>query len=198
MGKVISFIIILSLFLALFSAFLVLNRTPKSMSEADKQAALAKMLGRKPNLAEANAPTGNVEYKGKYGTFMYPAMAKIYTSRDPGISKNESVLEIFSFDITDPRLIFYFDVNQNPTNTTSFDDIPSVTLRKDPTRGYQQSKITADGQKGLVFTRTGDNAEKSGFFIVNGRLYSISITGSDSKEIINLFNNVVLTLQFVK
>jgi hypothetical protein len=198
MKKVFYFSVILVLALALFSALLVLNRTTKTMSKAQEQAALAKMLGRKPNLDLKDAPTGNVQYKGKYGAFMYPAMAKIYTYRDPSVVANKAELEIFSFDIADPRLIFYFDVNNNPGNLTNIDDIAAVKLREDKTRGYQQSEILADGQRGLIFTRIDLQSEKSGFFIVNSKIYSISVTGNDSKEVENLFDNIIKTLQFLK
>jgi len=167
------------------------------MSEAEKKTALAKMLGRKPNLDVKDAPTGNVVYKGKYASFMYPAMAKIYTYRDPNVAADKTELELFSFDISDPRLVFNLNVNQNP-NILSLDDIPAVRLREDKSRGYSQAEISIDGEQGLAFTRPGDQSEKSGFFVVGGKTYSLSVTGNDAKEVVNLFDNVIKTLKFAK
>lgn len=184
---------------AALSAFLVLNRTTKTMSEAEKNAALAKMLGRKPNLTAQAVPTGNVSYKGKYASFMYPAMAKIYTYKDAGELANKTEVDSFAFDIADPRLTVYFLVNQNPTNIANLDEIPAVALREDKSQGYQQAEILIDGQKGLSFTKIDlQQSEKSGFFIVNDKIYSFSVIGSDAKEVINLFANLIETLKFIK
>jgi hypothetical protein len=198
MRKFFYFSIVLVLIIAALSVFFVLNRTTKTMSETEKRAALAQILGRKPNLDLKDAPTGNVLYKGKYGSFMYPAKAKIYTYRDSVAAANKTEIETFSFDIDSPRLIFYFDVNNNSGNVTDINEISSVRLREDKSRGYQQSEILADGQNGLAFTRIDLQSEKSGFFIVNGKIYSISVTGNDDKEVVNLFDNVVKSLQFAK
>jgi hypothetical protein len=198
MKKVFYFIVALILVISALAVFLVLNRTTKTMSKAESEAALAKMLGRKPNLDVKAVPTGNVTYKGKYATFMYPAMAKIYTYRDPSEIADKAIIEKFSFDITDPRLTVYLVVDQNPTNVTVLDDVSAVMLREDKTRGYQQSEILANGQKGLAFIKPGDQSEKAGFFIVNGRIYSISVTGNDIKEVVNLFDNIIKSLRFLK
>ncbi len=197
MRKVIYLLVALVVLLALLSAFLILNRTSKPLSKAEEQAALAQILGRKPNLDVKNPPTGNVLYQGKYTSFLYPAMAKIYTYKDPAELANKAEVESFSFDIAAPRLIFNYSVVQNPPNLLTLEDIPSVRLREDKTRGYEQSDILADGQKGLAFVRIDvQSAEKTGFFIVNGKTYTIAVTGNDSKEVANLFDNIISTLQF--
>jgi hypothetical protein len=198
MKKIFYFTVALILIVAMLSVFLILNRTTKTMSKAESEAALAKMLGRKPNLDVKNTPTGNVLYKGKYVSFMYPAIATIYTYRDPAAASDKTEIENFSFDISDPRLVCNFSVEQNLSNNISLDDISGVRLREDKSRGYQQSEILADGQKGLAFTQSGDQSEKSGFFIVNSKIYSLSVTGNDIKEVVNLFDNIIKTLQFVK
>jgi hypothetical protein len=199
MKKIFYFVIALILVIAAISAFLVLNRTTKTMSKAESEAALAKMLGRKPNLDVKDAPTGNVAYNGKYVYLMYPAMAKIYTYRDPGSLTDKNMVENFSFDIADPRLIFNLGVSQNPDSVMSLDDISAVRLREDKSRGYQQAEASVDGQKGLTFTRSDQQqSEKTGIFMVNGKTYSISVTGNDTKEVANLFDNVIKSLRFLK
>jgi len=90
-------------------------------------------------------------------------------------------------------------VNQNPTNIANLDEIPAVALREDKSQGYQQAEILIDGQKGLSFTKIDlQQSEKSGFFIVNDKIYSFSVIGSDAKEVINLFANLIETLKFIK
>ena len=182
------------MFLISIAVYLIVSKPPKFMSSQEKEAAIAQILGRKPNLTD-NTSKGNVVYKGKYTSFIYPAAAKIYSYRDEGLKRNTSVLETFSFDISNPRLVLNYSVLDRP-NLTSIDDVPDVKLRKIAFSGYVQTQILADGQKGLAFEKTTDSSERTVFFFINSKVYSISITGSSVKEIDKLFDQIVMSLKF--
>ncbi len=175
-------------------AYLIIAAPPKPLTEQEKLADLTQILGRKPNLT-GTTPTGNIEYKGKYASFSYPAAAKIYTYRDLGLKQDKSILETFSFDIQNPRLVFNYAVSQNP-NIKSVSDIADVRFRQLPSSGYIQTNISAGGKAGLAFEKQGQQAEKSGFFLVDGKDYSISVTGSNTQDVDSLFNQVLGSLKF--
>ena len=192
--------IILIALLILFVAvclvvFLVLNHSAKSLSEAEKEAALTNILGRQPILNN-NEATGTVQYKGEYATFSYPAKAVIYTYKDPNIVKNNSELEMFSFDINNPRLIFNFSVSDNSGNIIDVKDSSGAIFREDKANGYSQSELSIGDAKGLVFAKQGTQAEKTGFWLTNNKLYTLSVTGSDFTEVVKLFDAITAGLEF--
>lgn len=173
----------------LFSFFYVFNFSQKKLTDQQKEQALTKILGRKPNLSDAR--TGNIEYKGENAAFKYPAKAKIYTYIDPSRAKNTSVLEIFSFDVDNPRLVFNFSVAKNEANLGSVEDISGVKLREIPGYGYSKLEAKIGEDKGLVFQKSGSKAEKSGFFIINNKIYEISVTGSAIEDVSQLFDEII-------
>lgn len=197
MKKVFIAIILIILAVFLIVVFNLLNRSSKILSNAEKEAAIAEILGRKPNLTD-NTPTGNKVYKSKYISFIYPAKAKIYTYREPNIAKNSSVLDIFSFDISSPRLIFNYSLIQY-TNLSGVSDIPDVKLRQLENNLYIQDDAYADDIQGLVFEKTEGigSFEKTALFLLNGKSYSFSIQGSDIKEVRSLYNQIISSVKFL-
>lgn len=188
--------LILAIFVVITSIaiYFILTAPPREMSEADKEAKLTEILGRKPNLSDTT-PTGNIKYQGKYASFTYPAAAKIYTYRDAALKQDSSILETFSFDITNPRLVVNFAVTDR-SNLSSVDEIPDVRFRQQSSSGYIQVDIEADGVKGLSFEKKGQESEKSAFFLKGKVEFSVSITGNNYKEVEKLFNQVVSSLKF--
>ncbi len=195
MKKFIVLGLIILVVIGIIFLFNILNSSSKSLSQAEKETAIAKILGRKPNLTD-DAPKGDTQYKGKYVSFMYPTKAKTYTYIDTNFAQNESLLETFSFDIYNPRLIFNFSIVENTANLRDVSEISGVKLRQDKTRGYKQVELTIDGHKGLVFEKDGNQPEKTGFFIVNNKVYSFSVTGNSFKDVVGLFDNLVKTTIF--
>lgn len=173
----------------LLSLFVIFNFSQKKLTDQQKEQALTRILGRKPNLSDA--PTGNIEYKGENAAFQYPAKAKIYTYKDPSRAKNSSVLETFSFDIDRPRLVFNFSVAKNEANLGSVEDISGVKLREISSYGYGKFEAKIGKDKGLVFQKSGSKAEKSGFFIINNKIYEISVTGSAIEDVSKLFDEII-------
>lgn len=174
------------------TAFFVLNSKPDELSKGQKEQAIGQILGRKPNL-NPQVKTGNVTYGGKYASFSYPGRAKIYEYKNRSGANSES----FSFDIDSPRLILNYSAARSDLKISS--DVPSVRLRQDLSNGYAESKIKADGQEGIVFSKkesSGVRAEKTGFFLVNATLYTISITGNNLEDVTKMFDQIVKTLKF--
>jgi hypothetical protein len=175
--------------------FLVLNHSAKSLTDAEKEAALVNILGRKPILTN-NEATGTVLYNGQYASFSYPAKAIVYTYKDPNIVKNKSELEMFSFDINNPRLIFNFSISDNSGNLADAKDSSGAIFRENQVNGYSQSEVVIGGAKGLVFAKAGEHPEKTGFWLTNNKLYALSVTGSDYQEVVNLFDGITTSLKF--
>ena len=192
--------IILLIFLSLIVVtgliiFLVLNHSAKSLTDAEKEAALVNILGRKPILTN-NEATGTVLYNGQYASFSYPAKAIVYTYKDPNIVKIKSELEMFSFDINNPRLIFNFSISDNSGNLADAKDSSGAIFRENQVNGYSQSEVVIGGAKGLVFAKAGEHPEKTGFWLTNNKLYALSVTGSDYQEVVNLFDGITTSLKF--
>jgi hypothetical protein len=191
-------VIFIFLFIAAVSislvTFIVLNHATKPLTQAEKEAALTNILGRQPILSN-NEATGNAQYNGQYATFSYPAKAVVYTYKDPNIVKNKSELEMFSFDINNPRLIFNFSVSSNSGSLADAKDSSGAIFREDKAHGYSQSELSIGGAKGLVFARQGAQAEKTGFWLVNDKLYTLSVTGSDFTEVAKLFDAITASLK---
>jgi len=156
---------------------------------------LVNILGRKPVLTN-NEATGNVQYEGKYATFSYPAKAVMYTYKDPNIVKNNSELEMFSFDINNPRLVLNYSVSENSGGIRSAKESSGAIFRQNKANGYVQSELSIGQAEGLVFAKQGAQAEKSGFWLFNNKLYTLSVTGSDYQEVVNLFDAVAGSLKF--
>ena len=193
MKKILILIFFIVSAFAVFAVFIILNNSAKSLSTKEKESALTQILGRKPNLSEEQ--TGDKEYVGKYVSFIYPAKAAVYEYRDPNIKNNISNLEIFSFDIDKPRIVFYLNVSEND-QLKSINEISAVIYRQSKSKDYTKSEIVADGQKGFAFEKEGNSPEKTGFFFFNNKIYSISITGSDFRQISLLFENVIRSIDF--
>lgn len=185
------FILIFTILIGvLLTLFFIFESSQKKLSDSEKEKALTKILGRKPNLSD-NEAAGEVEYKGKNAAFKYPAKAKIYTYKDPNMAKNTSVLETFSFDIEKPRLVFNFSVMENAASLKDVTDISGVNLRQNKSFGYTESEGKIGENKGLVFAKSGSQSEKSGFFIINNKIYEVSVTGSNFEDVSLLFDGII-------
>ena len=193
-GLAITSFIILVLILAGIG-FYILSLPPKeALSKDFKQQAITKLLGRKSQLDAVPVKEGNTQYKGKYIAFDYPAKAIIYELKDPGFASSSSRLEDFSFDIKSPRLILNMAVLSNPGHQLTVDDNPGVKLRQNSS-SYKEQLVTIDGQKGKVYSKE-DEPEKTAFFLMNDRIYTISVTGSSFEEVTGLADDILKTVKF--
>lgn len=175
-----------------------LNQPSKQMTAAEKEAAIAKLLGRKPNLTTSDAPTGDKEYKGKYISFMYPEAATTKKQLLNGEEIPYTGLELFIFGLENPKLTTYVEVIEAPQNVLSINDYPAVKLRQIQANIYEQKDVFIGNTQGLVFDKKSNMGfEKTAFFLVDKKVYSFSIQSPDSKTIEELFNNIIASAKFL-
>lgn len=195
--KLLILVVILGLVFLGIIGSIMLNSKPDKLSEAEKEKAIAGILGRKPNM-NANIKTGNTAYDGKNIYFEYPAKAVIYDYVSENKKKNKSIIEMFSFDIDNPRLILNYSAEEK-TGLTDLDDEPAVSLREDKSRGYIREEIEIDGVSGLSYSKEaggGDRAEHSIFILKDGVLYSISVSGASLEDVNELFEQIISSAVF--
>ena len=176
-------------------AFNILNRPSTGLSEQEKEQALTSILGRPVMLNPTPIPQGNILHTGKYVSFMYPTQAKVFAPTEGSVS----ALDYFAFDVnTFPRVNTVTTVIQM-LGISSLDDYPGVRARETQIDLYQSSKITADSQSGVAFDKYDPSSgfEKTGFFLVNGNIYTFSVSGVDKNSVQNVFNEMIATLKFL-
>jgi hypothetical protein len=189
-------LIVISLGL-IISLYIYLNYSPKEMSEAEKEAAIAKILGRKANLTD-DTRTGNVEFKGKYIYFKYPAAADIRKQLLNGQEVPFDGLERLIFKVESTKLTLYMEVINAPVNVASLDDYPSVKLRQIQSNIYTKDEVFVSDIKGLTFEKKSTSSfEKTVFFMLNGKIYSFSIQSPDAKEVEKLFDLIISSVKFL-
>lgn len=184
--------LVIGLPIVLIGGFILLNSEPDKLTEKQREEAIDEILGRRANLGDADIKTGDTTFVGKYGSFSYPASAEIYEYKDTETLNNESDLESFSFDMENPRRIFNYSVTKS--NVSSLDDIPSVSFRENSSNGYKVKEEKLADAPGLSFTkdRSGEfMAEKTGYFLVDGNLYSISVTASSLEDASKLYGEII-------
>jgi hypothetical protein len=189
------FIGVLGALLVIGVVFFVSSTPLKKLSDEERVKALAKILGRKPNLGEKNKPVGDTIYNGKYVSFAYPRAAKIYTLRPPDREKDKSYLEDFIYDLDSPRLAFFMETVVS--GVKSVEDFPSVRLRDMAKGQYSREDIEAGGREGVSFEKTDGGVEKTVFFNFDGKIISFSVQGSDIKEVRSLFEKTISSLHFL-
>jgi hypothetical protein len=195
--KILVALLILLVILSLISVYIFLNYPSKNMSEAEKEAAIAKILGRKPNLTD-NTPQGETEYKGKYIYFKYPSAAIIRKQLLNGEEVPYNGLELFIFKIESTKLTLYMEVIEAPTNVASLTDYPSVKLRQIQSNSYSEEDVFVGDVKGLAFAKQSTSSfDKTAFFFLNGRIYSFSFQSPDSKEVEKQFKSIISSVKFL-
>lgn len=195
--KIFAFLLILISIISVISLYIYLNYPLKVMSQTEKEAAIAKILGRKPNLTD-NAPAGDVKYSGKYVSFKYPAGATIRKQLLNGQEVPYTGLERLIFKIENTKLTFYMEVIEAPANVTSINDYPSVKLRQIQSNVYSQSDVFVENVKGLLFEKQTTNSfETTGYFLLNDKIYSFSVQGPDPKAIKELLNKIISSAKFL-
>lgn len=197
MKKIILVLLTIAIVISVSLTLYFLNKPAKELSKAEKEAAIAKILGRKPNLTN-NTKTGDTQYKGKFVSFNYPAAAVIYIQKLNGVPVKQTNLEYFSFDLSDPKLTFSMEVVQVPVSVGSLEDYPAVKLREIESNLYLKSDILIGDKTGLVFEKNDNNKfEKSVFFYLSDKVFSLTISGSDQKGNEELYNKVIGSLKFL-
>lgn len=187
--------IIITLFIILGGiGVIVFLLSPKntSLTPQEKNEALAKLLGRNPILSEKVRNTARISYNGTYITLSYPAGAIKYPY-DENVDKNNLVLENFQFRETEPRYHFVVQVKDRK-DTSSYEDIPSVALRRSQKDLYKEGSFTTSQGTWVTFIKTNEGFEKTAFLLQHGKQFNCSILGSDP-AIEKIFNQVVASIK---
>jgi len=199
MRKVILLIFTIFIVLGVVFAFFILNRPAKELTQAEKEKVLTQIVGRKLNLTGNDIPTGDITYKGKYSSFIYPAAGKIYHQIVNGKeAKDGGALDYFSFDLNDPSVNVVTEVISAPASAISVSDYPAVSLRKTQHNAYKEVVIqTNTGVGGIGFNKQDETGfEKTGFFLINGKIYSFSVKSADEKLLNEVFGKLISSLKF--
>lgn len=199
MKKIAIIIGVVILICILIAGFFILNKTSKPLSESEKEKALAKILSRKVNLQGRQVAKGDVEYKGKYLRFFYPASATIYHNLVNGkevVDKN--TLEYFAFDMYDPRVLVTVAVVPASSVVSRLIDYPGIRLRQTQKDIYKETKIQADNVNGLLYDKNDlTGFEKTAFFYTGSKVYSFSVQSADQKVLSQVFNKMITTTKFL-
>lgn len=167
------------------TVYMLSQPSGKMFTDEEREARLEEMLGRDVRLTNTT-PRGNAVYDGNKITFEYPAKAQVYEYRETSTTAKSSALDDFSFDMRDPRIIFNLKVS--PTNATTLSDYPAVRLREQ--RGeYLKTESKLDTATGFIFSKE-DEPEISAFYLYQGNMYSISLSGSSYEHLMSLFDSV--------
>ncbi len=164
------------------------------LTQTEKEAAIAKLLGHQPILS--NNPRHNIwiEHRGKYVSFAYPQAATVY--RDTVNPPDKNSLESFVFQQESPRYFFVTEV-LDPTNVETYNDIPSVLLRRNNKNQYTETSMALQNVTFPVFTKTQQNVvEKTAFILANGKEYTFSIT-SANPDVISIFDRVMASVKIL-
>ncbi|TXH00756.1 MAG: hypothetical protein E6P95_03090 [Candidatus Moraniibacteriota bacterium] len=165
----------------------------KRLSDEEKKKAIESIMGRKAVLTDTT-PKGEKVFDGHDITFSYPAKAVVYTFREKNVKPEDNPNDDFSFDVKSPKLVF--NLTSVPNTEMSLSELPAVRLREQRGNEYEKSTPTMDSAKGVAYFKSGRDSEKSGFFIANTKVFTISVTGSDPSEVKSLFDSVVASAKF--
>lgn len=197
MRKIIIALFLIVIFVGILSALYLLNKPPKQISQVEKEAAIAKILGRKPNLTD-NTKTGDTQFKGQYISFIYPAAATPQKQLLNGEEIPYTGLELFIFTLENPRITVHAEVTNAPQSVTNLTDYPGVRLRQIQSNLYTESNLEIQNSKGLVFSMQNQAGfEKTAFFFLNNKIYTLSVQSPDSKAVEDLFDKIIASFKFL-
>lgn len=163
------------------------------LSEKQKKVALESILGRAVREGK-NIPQGEKTYQGKYFFLSYPAYAQVYDKENPNISNNKNLLEYFRLDSEEPKFRFVVMV-EKAEDAAVLDELSGVRTRK-LKRQYIEKPLIIDGNAGVLFAKESDGIELSSFFLKEGKSFSFSMTGLDSKEIEAIYTKIMKSVRF--
>lgn len=162
----------------------------KVLSAEEKKQALTQILGREPILTATQEDTSWVHYKGNLISLSYPKAAVVY----PQVTKKPGY-EQFSFGLQQEHILAVIQV-QNDIHVSSLADVPAVQVRSSDS--YEEQPISVHGIVGKGFLKVSDGVERTAFFLQNGTLYSIAVSGSDQKTVEDVFSRFLQSIVFAR
>lgn len=167
---------------------------PTSLTSAEKKRAMEQILGRAVR-SEAYQ-TEKIRLEGKYFSLSYLGNAQILTATSDA-SLLEARVEFYKIRSDEPGYTITVQVFDNAKlDIDGLEDFSAVKIRKDKPDLYIQEPIGVAEARGISFAKTKDGSEKSVFFLVNDKIYSLSISGVNYSEIFPFFDEVVSSISF--
>lgn len=165
------------------------------VSNGDSQRLAAKSLGR--SLKEGEVEFSDGIYEGENFSLKYPETVKPF-GVEKLQNKDPNIVEYFSFDGYNPRLVFTATVTAfKNQNLTSLDEVPAVKMRLLDARTYKNEKINIDGNTAVVFIKESEGFEEVAFVLKNGEVYTFSVTAqSGGSRVSAEFREVLKTVKF--
>ncbi len=190
MMKFIIALLLLFLGVILIAVYILLSGKSVPLSDKEKQAVLAKLLGREPVMTEQVKNPGWTEYEGKYLDLSYPIAASLYKpGMELNMSSTKGLLDDFEFEEIQPHYMFVIQIIQQTSGIQGYDDIPGVKLREiDST--YIKRNLEIGGYSALEFEKNDEQIEKSAFLLVSGKIYTFAVSGTNPK-IEEIFDRVI-------
>lgn len=192
MNKKVLLFVLFPISAMVFFAWTKLNQEAMPLTQEQKKQALEQMLGRSMR-EEKIIPQGEQSYKGEFFSLSYPAYARLYNRKNPNITNNANLLEYLRLDSEEPK--FKFVVMVERKDGAVLEELSGVRVRRQ-NRVYQEMPITVDGKQGVLFVKTSEGVERSSFFFINGKSYSFSITGVDTKELEKVYGEIMESAKF--
>jgi hypothetical protein len=128
---------------------------------------------------------------------LYPAAAETVIPKLNGTPIPSQNLEDFYLSFgSESHIDVAVTVIQASSVETTISDYPGVRLRQSEKDVYKQTEVTADNQHGLSFEKNDQSIEKTAFFFINNKIYTFSVSGSDQKNVTELYNKIILSLKF--
>jgi hypothetical protein len=196
MKKLLIGLLILGLVVGAAFAAITVFYKPGNLTQAERDKALTKMLGRKVELSPTTASTAWVKHTGKYLSLLRPQAATEYTADKAEIAKNTTILEKIDFGQTHPRLTIVVLVT-NANGATKVDDASGVGLRKNQPKEYTQKPVKIGPYNGLRFVKK-DGTEDTSFLYANGRFYSFAVSGGQGVDLEDTTNRLLESVELIK
>lgn len=183
-----SIIAIVFLFGIIAVAIFFFSDKEHGLNTHEKQAAMERLLGRKPILSTNPHQNDWIIHTGKYVTFSYPEAARIY--HDTVNQPDKYSLETFMFQGESPKYFFGTEVLQT-VDVQAYNDIPGVLMRRNNTNTYKETSMQYQHSSFPVFTKQQQNdVEKTAYILFNGKEYTFSIT-SANPDTLGIFDKVM-------
>lgn len=201
MKKILILIIsIIAVFILIF-AYIMLNKSSQGLSQAEKESALSKLLGRKLNSGDKSVGNVYIQYNGKYVSFVYPKDANPFDEQNKpgGAYFAKSSLETFVFSLSNPFIWASVQVLPNTSGTNNLEDYSGIRVRQLDLSTYKQSSIEINGYKGLLFDKAEitSGTEKTAFFLVNNRIYTVYVSSTNKNNLKTIFDRILSSLKFL-
>ncbi len=169
-------------------AFWVISR-PQPLTKQETDQAIEQILGR-PVREVAETPDF-LSYEGQYFRISYPGTAKVY----PLPSQNsipDNQLESFSLDVPNPKRVVTVIISKGSDLT----DLSGYQYRQSSSSGYLHQQQSIKDKKIHSFTKPEPNSEVTAFLQKGNLLMSLSVTGRQSKEVQELYDQLINQLDW--